>query len=212
VALVLAGLDVIGGSSGSGAEQGSGVAAREARTVEPFERVELAGSNNVAIRVGGKKAVLVQGDDNLLDRVTTNVEAGTLVIGNRPGSFETNSPMSVGVSVPSLTGVTLTGSGNVVVGGIDAHSFTVNVSGSGVVAGRGTANRLDVTLSGSGDAQLERLVAADVSAVVSGSGRIVVTATTSLDASVPGSGVIVYGGDPSALTTSVTGSGAVTPG
>lgn len=49
-------------------------------------------------------------------------------------------------------------------------------------------------------------------AVVSGSGLIQVTATTSLDAEVPGTGAIVYGGNPVQVTTSVTGIGTVTRG
>jgi hypothetical protein len=47
---------------------------------------------------------------------------------------------------------------------------------------------------------------------VTGSGRIVVTATRSLDASIPGSGTIVYLGHPAHVTTTVTGSGAVVAG
>ena len=55
-----------------------------------------------------------------------------------------------------------------------------------------------------------RLVANDVRAVVSGSGSIFTTATTSLDASVSGSGAILYAGNPQDVTKSVTGSGAIT--
>jgi hypothetical protein len=69
-----------------------------------------------------------------------------------------------------------------------------------------------VTLDGSGNAQLNQLTASDTHAVLSGSGVIQVTATTSLEASVPGSGVIFYGGNPPRVTTSVTGSGAVMRG
>ncbi|MGZ4301184.1 MAG: GIN domain-containing protein [Gaiellaceae bacterium] len=47
-------------------------------------------------------------------------------------------------------------------------------------------------------------------AVVSGSGVMFVTATKSLDASVPGSGTIMYAGNPQDVTKSVTGSGAIT--
>jgi hypothetical protein len=39
-----------------------------------------------------------------------------------------------------------------------------------------------------------------------------VTATTSLDAAVPGTGAIIYGGSPSRVTTNVTGTGAITCG
>jgi hypothetical protein len=205
--------DVFGGSSGSGAQgsgvQGSGVAATDARDVASFASVELAGSNNVTIRVGEPQAVVVRADDNLLDRVTTEVHAGNLVIGNTPGSFTAKSPMSVDVSVPSLTALTLTGSGNIFVGGIETQRLTLTLSGSGMLTGSGTASRLDVTLSGSGEAQLEQLVAGEVHAVVSGSGEILVTASKSLDAAVPGSGAIVYGGNPQEVTKSITGSGAI---
>ena len=47
--------------------------------------------------------------------------------------------------------------------------------------------------------------------VVSGSGLVLVTATEQLDASVPGSGAILYSGDPAEVAKSITGSGAITP-
>jgi putative autotransporter adhesin-like protein len=196
------------GSSTSGV-QGSGVAATQTRHVASFSSVELAGSNEVTIRAGGTQAVVVHADDNLLHRVTTEVRSGTLAIGNTPGSFTTKSPMRVEVTVPSLQALTLSGSGVMVVSAVDTPQLKVTLSGSGLLRVDGTATRLDARLSGSGDAQLEQLVAGDVKAVVSGSGRIVVQATKSLDASVPGSGVVMYSGDPVDVTTSITGSGAV---
>jgi hypothetical protein len=98
------------------------------------------------------------------------------------------------------------------VAGIKAARLTVTVSGSGLLYAAGTATRLDVTLSGDGSAQLSQLTARDVHAVISGSGVIQVTATTSLDAAIPGTGAIGYGGNPSQVTSSVTGIGTVTPG
>jgi hypothetical protein len=195
-------------SSNSGVTRGSGVVATQARHVPAFTGIELAGGNNVIVHVGGKQSIVVRADDNLLRRVTTRVDAHDLVI-DTPGSFTTKSPMSVEVTVPSLTAVALTGSGNVVVAGLHAPRLNVTVPGAGVVRASGVADQLRVTLGGSGDVQLDQLASHDVTAVVSGSGRIVVTATRSLDASVPGSGAIFYSGDPTKVTTSVTGSGAV---
>jgi hypothetical protein len=196
-------------SSGAEGAYGSGVAATEHRKLGSFSSVELAGSNNVTVRVGGRPSVVVKADENLLDRITTEVRADSLVIGNTPGSFTTESPLSVEVGVPSLSALALTGSGNVSVGGLDAESLTVDLSGSGTVIGSGRATRLEIILSGSGDAQLGPLVARDVKAVLSGSGDIFLTVTESLDASVPGAGAIVYAGDPRDVTTSITGSGAI---
>ncbi len=205
-------VDVFGGSSTSATSTtvGSGVSTTQARDLAAFKSVELAGGNNVVIHVGEKQSVVVRADDNLLDRVTTEVQSGKLVIANTPGSLTTTSPMSVEVRVPTLDALTLSGSGNVVVDGIEAESLTVTLPGSGTFTGSGTARRLDVSVGGSGTVQFTRLVAHDVRAVVGGSGSIFITATNSLDASVSGSGAILYTGNPQDVTRSVTGSGVIT--
>ncbi len=210
LAAVVVALLVRGGPSSSGV-QGSGVAATQSRSLARFSGVELAGSNKVTVDVGRRQSVIVHADSNLLRNVTTRVVAGTLVIGTT-GSFTTKAPMSVEVSVPSLATLKLSGSGEISVTGIDAPQLAVTLSGSGALDASGTAARLDVTVSGSGLAQLDNLVARDVHAVLGGSGLIRVTATASLDAAVAGTGAIVYGGNPPHVTTSVTGTGAVTRG
>ncbi len=203
--------DVFGGSSKT-TDTGSGVPAAQARHVGTFTGVELAGANNVVIRVGEKQSVVVRGDDNLLDRVTTHVRSGTLVVANTPGSFTTKSPMSVAVTVPTFGALTLTGSGNIVVDGVDAESLKVSLPGAGTLTGSGTVERLDVTVGGSGTVLFTRIAANDVRAVVSGTGSIFVTATASLDASVSGSGSILYAGQPQSVTKSITGTGTIVGG
>jgi Putative auto-transporter adhesin, head GIN domain len=203
-------LVVHSGSSNSGV-QGSGVAVTQTRTVAGFSRLDLAGSNNVTVIVGGPQSVVVHADSNLINHVTTGVTSGTLIIGDT-GNFTARSPMSVDVRVPSLTALTLSGDGQISVTGINTSQLNVTVSGSGLLYAAGTATRLDVTLSGDGQAQLSQLAARDVRAVVTGSGLIQVTATTSLDAAVPGTGTIIYTGNPSQVSNSVTGTGTVTRG
>lgn len=196
-------------SSGSNGIQGSGIAATETRDLAAFSKLDLAGSNNVTVRVGGVQSVVVHADDNLLKAVTTQVQAGSLVIGTT-GSFTTKAPMSVEITVPWLDTLTLSGSGTLAADQVQAQQLTVTLSGSGVVRASGTVTRLDVFLNGSGDVQLGQLVARDVHAVLNTTGRIVVNATNSLEASVRGSGAILYRGNPAHVTKSVTGSGAIT--
>ena len=213
-AFILATLAVVllvrGAGPSSPGIQGSGIAAAQTRTVAGFSRLDLTGSNNVTVVVGAPQSVVVRADSNLISHVTTQVVGGTLVIGDT-GSFTTRAPMSVEVSVPSLTRLNLSGDGQISVTGINVPRLAVTVSGSGLLSAAGTATQLDVTLSGDGQAQLFQLTARDVHAVVTGSGLIQVNATTSLDAAVPGTGAIVYSGNPPQVTTSVTGTGAVTP-
>jgi hypothetical protein len=199
-------------SSGSPAGTGSGVAATQERSLPPFTAVDLAGTNNVVVRVGAKQSVVVHADDNLLARVTTRVRSGALVIGTTPGNLNAKSPMFVVVDVPSLDAVGLQGAGNMGVTGIHARSLTVALSGSGNIEAAGTATKLGVTISGQGNALLRHLLARNVTATLSGDGTIMLTATQRLAARISGSGTILYGGNPAHVTQAVTGSGAVTAG
>jgi hypothetical protein len=211
IAVLIAALAVVAIAIALLAFGSSGAAATQTRTVATFTSLDLAGSNNVTITVGRPQSVVVHADSTLINHVTTEVVAGTLVIGDT-GSFTASGPVSVDVSVPSLTALSLSGRGQISATGISTPQLTVTISGSGQLSAAGTATRLDVTINGSGQARLSQLTARDVGAVISGSGLIQVTATASLAASVPGSGTIIYSGNPPQVTTSVTGSGAVTRG
>jgi putative autotransporter adhesin-like protein len=209
--LVLLAWYVLPGASASPAVRGSGVAATSARAVATFSGIELAGSNNVTVVVGARQSVVVHADNNLLSHVTTRVTAGRLIIGD-VGSFAAKTPMYVEVAVPSLAALDLSGSGTITVTGISAPRLTVSLSGSGDIEASGSVTELSVSIDGSGNARLSRLIARRVDAIIGGSGTIFVTATQSLDAKVPGSGAVLYSGNPPKVTTSITGSGAVTPG
>ena len=211
IGVVLLARDVLQGSLESSGVQGSGAAATSTRALPSFSGIDLAGSNNITVVAGTRQSVVVHADSNLLGHVTTQVKAGTLIIGDA-GSFNAKSPMYVEVSVLSLTALDLSGSGNVTVTGVRASQLTVTVPGSGDIAATGSVTRLNISIDGSGDAQFSGLIARNADVVIGGSGSIFVTATQSLDAKVPGSGAVLYSGNPAHVTTSITGSGAVTPG
>jgi hypothetical protein len=194
--------------SSSTALEGSGVSVTQTRTLPPFQAVELAGASEVTVHVGESQVVEVQADDNLVDRITTKVVGGALVIETR-GSFTAVSPMTVSVAVPDLEAVTLSGSGAVRINGVNQQELQVQLPGDGLVAVTGEVDRLEASLAGTGDAQLQELIARDVVASVPGTGRLQVYATRSLDASVAGTGAIFYTGNPSDVKQSVTGTGAI---
>ena len=210
VAFFLGRQDLAPSLSLSNGVDGSGVAATQTRTLEAFTAIDLAGVSEVTVRVGAEQTVVVRADDNLINRVKTDVQHGVLVVSER-GSFARNLPMSVEVTVPNLDGARLMGSGMVSVEGVRAETFTAEVPGSGTLIVSGAADQLDASLAGSGDMQLGHLAARSVTASVLGSGRLEVQATHTLDASISGSGAIFYSGHPATLTQSVHGSGAIQP-
>jgi len=191
--------------------RGSGVPATQNRTVPSFGAIDLRGSSGVHVHVGARQTIVVNADDNLIDRVTTEVRDGVLLVSER-GSFSTNSPLSVDVTVPTLTAVGLIGSGTIDVVGVTARTFTAELPGSGLLTVSGTTHHLDATLAGSGNMHLGNLTARSVTATVPGSGRLDVHATHALNASIPGHGRIAYTGDPKTVNQSVTGSGVILRG
>ncbi len=197
-------------NSGSPAGTGSGIAATQARSVPSFTGVDLAGDNNVVVQVGARQSVIVHAETNLIRRVTTHVQSGTLVIGTTPGNLSAKTPMFVAVTLASLNVLMLQGDGTITVTGIKSRNLTVTIPGSGTINATGTATRLDVTVGGSGTALLGPLIARNVKAALSGEGSITLTATHSLTASVSGSGTILYNGNPPNVTKTVTGSGIIT--
>jgi hypothetical protein len=213
--LVVAGIVLVARSQGDtgppGSDnvvEGSGTAATDIREVAPFTSVDLAGTNNVSISIGKEQSVNVQADDNLIDVVTTEVRAGQLVIDNQ-GNFRTRSPMSVEITLPQLSAVTMSGSGTLTVQGVRAETLSVRLPGSGVIRVSGTTDRLQVSLDGSGELRLNDLIATQATAVVSGSGLIQLYASEALNAKVSGNGTISYQGNPNQVTQSVTGTGAI---
>ncbi len=189
---------------------GSGRTTTESRALAPFAAVELAGANTVTISVGPAQSVAVTGADDVVGRVTTTVRDGSLVVANR-GTFTSDVPMTVAVSVPSLDGVTLSGTGTVTVEGVTGPEFTADLSGAGTLVASGSVDRLTAMLGGVGTVELHSLVARDATATLGGTGELGVHATSTLDATLTGTGSITYSGSP-AVTMHNTGTGSITGG
>jgi hypothetical protein len=187
---------------------GSGVPASETRDVEPFTAVDLTGASNLVVRVGDELSVVVHADDNIVPLVSTEVRDGALVVATDDG-FTTVNEVRVDVTVPTLDGMRLTGSGVVAVEGIQGKELDVLLSGSGALSASGTVDVLTATVSGAGSARLADLRAGAVDALVSGTGLLEVYASDSLDAAVTGTGVILFGGHPASVERSVAGTGAI---
>lgn len=187
---------------------GSGVLASESREVAEFRAVRGSGSVDLVVRVGAGRAVLVRGDDNLIERIETVVEDGELRVRVRSGGYRTRQPLVVEISTPSLDELSLSGSGDAVISGLAGGAFSIHVSGSGDVRASGSLDELVVSLSGSGDVELTDLAARRASVALSGSGDARIHATEELTAAISGSGDVSYRGSPKVRKV-VSGSGDV---
>ena len=112
------------------------------------------------------------------------------------------------ITVRTLRGLDLEGSGSVQASGLDGAVLALSISGSANAKVAGRADSVEVSISGSGSADMAALTARRAKIEVSGSGSVSVNAADALDVEISGSGNIRYRGSP-ILTSDLSGSGRV---
>jgi Putative auto-transporter adhesin, head GIN domain len=187
---------------------GSGHLQTESRTVAEFKRISAAGSMDVVANIGTPQKIEVTADDNLLQYVTTTVKDGTLEIAMKSGNYHFSKGFKITVTTPELEKVSIAGSSDVEVSGLQGSRFTASIAGSGDLHASGHVDTLEASVAGSGDLKLADLESRDAKIHIQGSGDARVHATQTLDVKIAGSGDVVYRGDPK-VTRSIAGSGSV---
>jgi hypothetical protein len=216
-----------------GGERQAGPVTQRSWDLRDFDEVSLAGSHDVIVRVGGGHSVSAQGPAEVLERLDIRVEDGTLKVGTKKGNWSfgwsgDRPRTQVFVTLPSLRGAAVAGSGDMKVDRVIGNRFNASVAGSGdldiaelkvgeaqfSVAGSGdikatgTAERSSASVAGSGDIDIGRVLARTVNAAVVGSGDVRVQASETADVSITGSGDVYVAGK-ARCTVSKRGSGEV---
>ncbi|MCU0462922.1 MAG: DUF2807 domain-containing protein, partial [Bacteroidales bacterium] len=197
-----------------------------------FTKISYGISGNLTIKIGSEFSVVLEGEKGDLREVITDVSDGKLRIRQDNWRINFNSKVNAYVSLPQLTGLSVSGSGkaeildpikdaddlSLSVSGsgklmtkeLVVDDFNCNISGSGdvIITGDGSADNGDISISGSGsyngpDFEIDHL---EIS--VSGSGSCFCKAGDSLEAGISGSGSVTYKGEPK-IDARVSGSGHV---
>lgn len=115
-----------------------------------------------------------------------------------------------GTIEPAETKLVMSGSGTIEAGEILSNKIEVVMSGSGrIEINTGNANEEKITISGSGFVGMAEVMVKDADTYISGSGNMEVYPTNSLKAKISGSGIVYYRGNPTTISSQVSGSGKV---
>jgi hypothetical protein len=180
----------------------------QSRDVAHFTRIDSRDSVDVRVHVGEPQRVRVLAGEKVIGDVHTEVHDGTLQVTFDHSGFGGGDVVAE-VTVPQLSRIATSGSGDVDGDGIDADTLEIRSDGSADIDLAGRVGRLALDMDGSGDADLAALTAREARVTVGGSGDADVRAAKRLDVSVDGSGDVRYHGNP-ALTQHVDGSGDLT--
>ena len=209
-------------------EKGKGPVIERTLDVPSFEAIKLTFSGNIYLRQGSTQSVKVEGQENIINLLSTEVNDGLWKV-KFTKNVRNYDKLNVYVTVPSLKYVGISGSGNIRSEGnfskldnlevhisgsgdikfeADAASITANVSGSGDIKMRGSADDVDIKISGSGNVNLNKLKARNGNIKISGSGDASVNTSENLTVKISGSGDVYYSGRPR-IKSKVSGSGDI---
>lgn len=209
--------------------KGKGETVTETRNLSGFNKISLSIDGDLSYVQDSVYFVEISAQQNVLDVITTDIDAGRLKIGSSKWIRKHNG-IHIIVHSPDLRAVDLSGSGNVesssnilttdlelnVSGSgninfasVHSDELEVKISGSGnIVVSGGVVTNQKATISGSGNVEMENLTANNSDAKISGSGSITVWVLDELKATISGSGNIRYKGNP-IVNTNISGSGSV---
>lgn len=188
----------------------------------------LAGPDNVIVTRGDTLAITVEGDEAAREAVRFTLDDDTLGV-MRPGkSSNRDSRATVRVTLPSLTKLTVAGSGTIRapelsgspeaviagsgtadIGAVEANTLEVTIAGSGTFKAAGAARNLELTIAGSGRGAMDGLTVDTADVTIAGSGDAAFASDGTVRAKIMGSGSVNVTGT-AKCTVKTMGSGTVT--
>jgi hypothetical protein len=189
--------------------QGSGVRKTEKRDLGAFKSIETNGAFEVQVTCQQSPSFEIEGDDNILPLITTQVRDGVLNISNDTG-YRTAKGIIVRIGTPDVESVTSHGAGNIHITDIKNERLAISTTGAANIKAAGQTQFVSISSTGAGKIDADKLHAERAKVTVTGAAIVEVYANQRLDATVSGVGQVTYAGSPGVVNRSVSGVGRVT--
>ena len=175
--------------------KGSGKRELQKRDVASFTSISTEGAFTIEVTCQKDLSLEVEGDDNVLEFVTTEVSGNTLRLKNTK-NYSTSEPVRFKISVPNLEGLSVSGAGRIDIKGLNNDKFEVDANGAPNITVAGTTKVIDVGTNGAGKVDTTKLHASRGVVEANGAARVDLDVLEQLDATVNGPSTITYKGDP----------------
>ncbi len=201
VALLLCGC-MVGGIAGSGNRK------TEKRELGSFKAIETRGAFDVEVTCQKPASLEVEGDDNLLPLIQTEVRDGVLHVTSTKG-YHSSGGIALRISLPNLESIESTGAGKFRIANLKNDKFKIDSKGAASVTVSGESKSIEINSTGVGEVDAHNLRAEKAEVRVTGAATVDVNASDELNVTVSGAGHVTYHGNPK-VTKRVSGAGEVT--
>jgi len=186
---------------------GSGKRELQKREVVPFTSITTEGAFTVEVTCQKNLGLEVEGDDNVLQYVTSEVSNNVLRLKNTR-SYSVNEPVKFKISVPNLEALSVSGAGRIEIKGIKNEKFEIDSQGAPSISVSGTTKVIDIDTSGAGKIDTRNLHASRAVVDSKGVSRVDLDVADQLDVTVSGPSSVFYKGDP-VVNKNIRGPGKV---
>ncbi|MCO6149015.1 head GIN domain-containing protein [Flavobacterium sp. NRK1] len=199
--------------------EGNGKIITERRDIAEFKKIKIIGPFEVKLISGNSRQITLEGDENILALITTDIDNSTLNITTKNNQYiKASRKNTVKIKIPytQLENIALIGCGSVTSKGIIKSPYlkatldgpgSIDLSlssteaeawilGSGTINLNGTSEKLTCKVIGSGIIKAKHLESNEVIANISGSGNINVNSIVSITGKIIGTGNIAFAGEP----------------
>jgi hypothetical protein len=203
------------------------------RTIENFTELEIDGAFKVTIeqdRNLDKPQITLIGQQNIIDKINTNVKGGKLNIEFSERCYHVEEVIEIHIKIIDIKSIEADGASDVkalsliksddleldVDGAANiemelrSNELTINADGAASFNLSGETDEMNIKIDGAGSVKAFNLFANIIEVKVDGAGVCEVNARDELDVKITGIGEVKYKGSPKDFNQSINGAGKVT--
>ena len=207
ILFILIAVPLAGCHHGMHGVKGSGKREVQKRDVSAFTSISTEGAFNVDVVCQKAQSLEIEGDDNILPLISTEVSNGVLRLKNAK-TYSVSQPVTIKISVPNIDGLTVSGAGMIDVSGLKNDKFEIDSEGAPQIKVSGITKVVDIDTSGAARIDTHNLHAAKGVVDSKGVSKVDVDVKDQLDVTISGPSVVTYEGDPTVKKT-INGPGKI---
>ena len=186
---------------------GSGNRQTQKREVASFNSISTEGAFEITVVCQQPLSLEIEGDDNILPLVGTDVSNNVLHIKNTSG-YSVSKPIKLKIAVPDLESLSVNGAGLIEVTGLKNEKFKIDANGAPTIRALGETKLVEIDANGAGKIDTHKLRALRAVVDSKGVSSVDVRAADKLDVTISGPSHVTYEGNP-VVNRTIHGPGTV---
>lgn len=179
----------------AGQLRGSGKRVVEKRDIGDFKSLSAEGAFEIRIVCQKSPSLEVEGDDNILPAISTNVSNGVLHLKSLR-NYRSSEPIAIRLTVNNLEALSISGAGRIDIDAVNNEKFTIDSSGAPTIKVAGITKLVNIDSSGAANIDTHKLQAARAVVESNGVSKIDLDVKDQLDVTISGPSHVTYEGDP----------------